>query len=145
MNKSPYRPYTRYNMLQATQLPTHTPSSGTDLVFLCSLCTTAHRCVCPMRWAVCLSVLLYANGTASRDRHNIIIIIYLLLPQTLTLHRKVETGTYTYSQSFLQFDIIMYVNTWPVSCTSPYSPKAYNLCNRLCLSLINCGMSGVPD
>ena len=57
-------------MLQDTQLPTPTPSSGADLAFLCSCCTTAHGCVCPMSLAVCLYVLLCADGTASRDCHN---------------------------------------------------------------------------
>ena len=38
-------------------------------------------------------------------------ITHLLFSQTLTLHIKVKIGTYTYLQSFLQFNLCMYMHT----------------------------------
>lgn len=73
-------------------------------------------------------------------------ITYLLFSQTLTLHIKVKIGTYTYLQSFLQFNICMYMHTTIVSCTSSYSPQAYYCAIVFaCHYIINHRMSGVQD
>ena len=51
-------------------------------------------------------------------------ITHLLLPPTLSLHIKVKIGTYTYLQSFLQFNLCMYMHKTSLM-HQPYSPQAY--------------------
>ena len=81
----------------------------------------AEQYVCP---SSCVQMeLLHVTG-----------ITHLLLSPTLTLHMKVKIGTYTYLQSFLQFNLCMYMHMTSLM-HQPLFSASLLLCNRLCLPL----------